>query len=61
MRRGFFAGIVLGSLIGVYYGMSMNGKDRRRLRHMASDAMDRGTDMVDMVKDRAQRLVEHII
>ncbi len=61
MRRGFLAGILLGGLVGVYYGMTMDGKGRRRLRHMATDAADRGTDMIDMVRDKAQRIVEHIL
>lgn len=62
MRRGgLLTGMILGGMIGVYYGMSMNGKRRARMRHMADDVIDRGGDVVDSMMDRAHSLMERIM
>ncbi|HHW98672.1 MAG TPA: YtxH domain-containing protein [Firmicutes bacterium] len=57
MRRGLIAGMIIGGVIGTYYGMSLGSKSERRLRRMADDFLDRGSEMMDRVKDRATRMM----
>ena len=57
MRRGLLTGLVVGGLLGTYYGMSLNNKSERRLQRMADDLLDRGGEMVDRVRDRASRMM----
>ena len=57
MRRGLIAGLIVGGLLGTYYGMSLNSKSEQRLQRMADDFLDRSGDMMDKVKDRASRMM----
>lgn len=57
MRRGLIAGMIIGGVLGTYYGMSMNHRSEQRLQRMADDFMDRSSDMMDRVKDRASRMM----
>lgn len=57
MRRGLVAGMIIGGVLGTYYGMSLNNRSERRLQRMADDFLDRGTEMMDRVKDRASRMM----
>lgn len=57
MRRGLVAGMIIGGMLGTYYGMSLNNRSERRLQRMADDFLDRGTEMMDRVKDRASRMM----
>ncbi|NLY54835.1 MAG: YtxH domain-containing protein [Firmicutes bacterium] len=58
MRRGLLAGLVIGGVLGAYYGMSMGNREQRRLRRMANDLMSRGEDMMDMMKDKASHMMQ---
>lgn len=60
MRRGLIAGIIIGGIVGAYYGMNMGNREQRRLRHATDDVIDRGGDIVDQVKDRAVRLFDNL-
>ncbi len=57
MRRGLVTGMIIGGVLGTYYGMSLNSKSERRLQRMADDFLDRGTEMMDRVKDRASHIM----
>ncbi len=59
MRRGLITGLVIGGIVGAYYGMNMTGRDQRRLRRGADDLLDRGGEAVDRMRDGAMRLVDN--
>ncbi|MGI6357410.1 MAG: YtxH domain-containing protein [Bacillota bacterium] len=59
MRRGLLTGLVIGGIIGAYYGMNMSSRDQRRLRESAGDLLDRGGEVVDRVKDGALRFMDN--
>lgn len=59
MKHGVLAGLIIGGVVGVYYGINMSKRDEKRLRHAADDLLGRGGDMVDGLKDRAVRLFDN--
>jgi len=60
MRRGLITGLIIGGIVGAYYGMNMTSRDQRRLRQTTDDLLGRGTDMVDRVKDGAVRFLDNL-
>ncbi len=60
MRRGLITGLILGGIVGAYYGMNMTSRDQRRVRQATDDLLGRGTDVVDRVKDGAVRLFDNL-
>ena len=44
---GFMMGLIMGGLLGAYYGLQMTTRDRREMRSMAMRAMDAGKDIVE--------------
>lgn len=57
MRRGLLAGLIVGGMLGTYYGMSLNNRGERHLQRMADEFLDRSGDMMDKVRDRASRMM----
>ncbi|NLW17925.1 MAG: hypothetical protein GX033_09885 [Firmicutes bacterium] len=57
MRRGLIAGMIIGGVLGAYYGMSLSSRQERRLQRLADDFLDRGNEMMARVKDRASRMM----
>lgn len=60
MRRGLITGLVIGGIVGAYYGMNMGSREQRRLRQATDDLLERGTDVVDRVRDGAGRLFDNL-
>ncbi|MGI6343807.1 MAG: YtxH domain-containing protein [Bacillota bacterium] len=60
MRRHLLTGMIIGGLIGTYYGMTMSRQNQRRLTNMADNLIDRGSDMAGMIKDRATDLMDRV-
>ncbi|MBS3872777.1 MAG: hypothetical protein KGZ92_08235 [Firmicutes bacterium] len=58
MNRGFMAGIVLGGLVGAYYGIQMVRGNRSQLRNMAMRLAKRGRRALGRVGTRAERAME---
>ncbi len=58
MNRGFMAGIVLGGLVGAYYGYQMTTRDRSDLKNMAVRLAARGRRALSKAGGRAERVVE---
>ena len=57
MRRGLIAGMIIGGVLGTYYGMSMGNRSEQRLQRMADDFLDRSSEMMDRVRGRASRMM----
>lgn len=55
MRRGLVTGLIIGGVLGVYYGLTVSNRERRRLNYLADDLLERGSDVMDMVRDKAVR------
>lgn len=65
MRKGFIAGLLVGGLVGAYYGMQMTVREKSELRDMAMKFASRGKtamsklgDMTDEAVSSAQDILE---
>ncbi|KAF0197462.1 MAG: hypothetical protein FD169_444 [Bacillota bacterium] len=65
MRKGFIAGLLVGGLVGAYYGMQMTVREKSELRGMAMKFASRGKqaihqfgDSADGLKEAAQEILE---
>lgn len=65
MRKGFIAGLLVGGLVGAYYGMQMTVREKSELRGMAMKFAARGKNAINEfgdstahLKDAAQEMLE---
>lgn len=66
MRKGFIAGLLVGGLVGAYYGMQMTVREKSELRGMAMNFASRGknamhgfgVDSVEGLRDAAKEILE---
>ena len=58
MRRGFITGLILGGLVGTYYGMQLTTREKSELRGMAVKLASRGRHMLDEARDSVDDLMD---
>ena len=56
MRKGFIAGLLVGGLVGAYYGMQMTIREKSELRGMAMKFAARGRHAMHQFGDSAENL-----
>lgn len=66
MRKGFIAGLLVGGLVGAYYGMQMTVREKSELRGMAMNFASRGKNAMNefgvnsagVLRDAAEEMME---
>lgn len=58
MRKGFIAGLLVGGLIGAYYGMQMTVREKSELRDMAMRFASRSKRAMHQLGDTAEKVME---
>jgi len=54
VRKGFIAGLVVGGLVGAYYGMQMTVREKSDLRDMAVKFASRGKRAMHNLDDASE-------
>jgi len=58
MRKGFIAGLLVGGLVGAYYGMQMTVREKGELRDMAMKFASRGKRAMQGIGNTAEDALE---
>ncbi|MBS3984949.1 MAG: hypothetical protein KGZ66_05040 [Selenomonadales bacterium] len=58
MRKGFIAGIIIGGLVGVYYGMQLTTRERSALGDLVDRVAAKGRRVMRELADDAVQVVE---
>lgn len=58
MRKGFIAGIIIGGLVGVYYGMQLTTRERSALGDLVDRVAAKGRRAMRELADDAVQVVE---
>lgn len=60
MRKGFIAGMIIGGLVGAYYGMQMTTREKSELRGMAMRFASRGKQAMRELTNQAEEAVNMV-
>ena len=58
MRKGFITGLVLGGLVGTYYGMQLTTREKSDLRSMAMRLASKSREALYEARDSVDDLVD---
>lgn len=58
MRKGFLAGMIIGGLVGVYYGMQLTTRERSALGDLVGRVAAKGRRVVRELAEDAVQVVE---
>jgi predicted Zn-dependent protease with MMP-like domain len=58
VRKGFIAGIIIGGLVGVYYGMQLTTRERSALGDLVDRVAAKGRRVMRELADDAVQVVE---
>lgn len=58
MRKGFIAGMIIGGLVGVYYGMQLTTRERSALGDLVGRVAAKGRRVVRELAEDAVQVVE---
>jgi len=58
VRKGFIAGLLVGGLVGAYYGMQMTIREKSELKDMAMKFASRGRHAMNQIGNKAERVSE---
>lgn len=60
MRKGFIAGLLVGGLVGAYYGMQMTVREKSEIKSAAMKFASRGRKAMQQFGNRAEGMADGV-